>query len=194
MSAPRIAAFAGSTRTGSWNGTLLKLAATAAREAGAEVTEIDLRDYPLPIFSQDLEADEGAPASAVALKELLTKHDGLLIASPEYNTSITPLLKNTIDWVSRPDDHHPGGAAFKDKVAGLMSASPGRFGGVLSQTHLRSILTAIGIVVVPGLVTVPEAASAFDDEGRLTDDRTRASVERLGRRVVELIRGRPAGL
>mgnify|MGYP002852673617 CR=1 FL=1 len=164
------------------------MAVAAARDAGAEVTEVDLREYPLPIFDQDLEAAEGAPASAVALREVLMAHSGLLIASPEYNTSVTPLLKNTIDWVSRPDSDLGVGAAFKDKVAGIMSASPGRFGGVMSQTHLRGILSALGVMVLPGLVTVPQAAKAFDGESRLIDERTRAAVGRLSRSLVDQLR------
>lgn len=190
-SSTRILAFAGSTRTGSWNARLLRVAVAAAWNAGAEVTELDLRDYPLPLMDQDLEAAEGIPANAVSLRELFMAHDGLLIASPEYNTSITPLLKNTIDWVSRPDGKLPAFAAFKDKVAGVMSASPGRFGGVMSQTQLRGILGNIGILVVPGLVTVPKATNAFDDDGKLIDERTQAAVDRLARQVVELINSTP---
>ncbi len=105
---PRVLAFAGSARVDSYNSKLVKVAAEGVRGAGAEVTLIDLRDFPLPLFDQDLEAAGGLPDNARELKEIMLKHDGLLIAAPEYNSSITPLLKNTIDWVSRPSDGEKG--------------------------------------------------------------------------------------
>src|SRR5262245_41278463 len=102
MSTPRILAFAGSTRTESYNKRLVRIAAQGARSAGAEVTVIDLRDLPLPLFDEDLEKNEGLPASGRKLKDLFLAHHGLMISSPEYNSSISGVLKNAIDWVSRP--------------------------------------------------------------------------------------------
>ena len=137
---PRILGFAGSTRRESFNQKLVQSAAKGAREAGAEVTLIDLKDFPLPPFDQDLEAEQGMPDNGAKLKKLFIDHDGLLIASPEYNSSVTAVLKNTIDWVSRPAPGEPPLVAFKGKVATLMSASPGALGGLRGLVHVRSIL------------------------------------------------------
>ena len=131
MTQPKITAFAGSLRTGSFNKKLLALAAAAARTAGAEVTTVDLRDLALPLFDQDLEAASGLPEGAKKFKALLRASDGLLIASPEYNSSLTAVLKNAIDWASRAEsDDEPPLAAYRGKTAALCSASPGALGGL----------------------------------------------------------------
>ena len=184
---PRILAFAGSARKDSFNVKLVNIAAAGARAAGAEVTVLDLNDFPMPLFNQDLEAADGAPPQASRLKEIMRAHGGLLIASPEYNSSISPLLKNTIDWVSRPADGEQMLAAYQGKVAGLMSASPGRLGGLRGLVHLRSILSNIGVLVIPDQVAVGEAGAAFDDSGDLVDNRRRASVQGVGRTVTTLV-------
>ena len=184
---PRILALAGSTRKDSLNVKLVHIAAAGARAAGAEVTVLDLHDCPMPLFNQDLEATDGPPPQASRLKEIMRAHGGLLIASPEYNSSISPLLKNTIDWVSRPADGEQMLAAYQGKVAGLMSASPGRLGGLRGLVHLRSILSNIGVLVIPDQVAVGEAGAAFDDSGDLVDDRRRASVQGVGRTVTTLV-------
>jgi NAD(P)H-dependent FMN reductase len=186
--APRILAFAGSTRRESFNKRLIRIAVEAARQAGAEVTHIDLADFPLPLFEQDLEAEAGLPQNAVALKTLFLEHEGLLIASPEYNSSITPLLKNTIDWVSRQLPGEASLAAYKGKVAAIVAASPGKLGGLRGLVHLRSILGNIGVLVLPDQLAVPEAHQAFTDDGRLKDERQHASVERVVRSLVALVR------
>lgn len=184
---PRILAFAGSARKDSFNVKLVHIAAAGARAAGAEVTVLDLNDFPMPLFNQDLEATDGPPPQASRLKEIMRAHGGLLIASPEYNSSISPLLKNTIDWVSRPADGEQMLAAYQGKVAGLMSASPGRLGGLRGLVHLRSILSNIGVLVIPDQVAVGEAGAAFDDSGDLVDNRRRASVQGVGRTVTALV-------
>ena len=120
-----------------------------AREAGGEVTLIDLKDFPLPLFDQDLEAEQGMPENGTRLKKLFIDHDGLLIASPEYNSSFPAVLKNAIDWVSRPAPGEPSLVAFRGKVATLMSASPGAQGGLRGLVHVRSILGNIGVIVLP---------------------------------------------
>src|SRR3954451_19637952 len=112
---PRILAFAGSLRSESFNKKLVRIAASAGRDAGAEVTLIDLKDYPLPLFDQDLEAGQGMPENGAKLRKLVAEHDGLLVASPEYNSSVTGVLKNVIDWVSRPARGEPPAAAFRGK-------------------------------------------------------------------------------
>jgi chromate reductase, NAD(P)H dehydrogenase (quinone) len=187
MAVPRILAFAGSTRRESFNGRLIKIAANAAEAAGAQVTLIELADFPLPLMDQDLEAEQGLPAGAVALKKLFLEHDGLLLSCPEYNSSITPLLKNTIDWVSRQSPGEAPLAAYKGKVATLMSASPGRLGGLRGLVHVRSILSNIGVVVLPSQVAVSEAHNAFTQDGQLKDAKLNESIENLGRGLAEFL-------
>jgi chromate reductase, NAD(P)H dehydrogenase (quinone) len=189
MAQPRILAFAGSARRESFNKRLLKIAVAGAEQAGAQVTVIDLRDYPLPIMDQDLEAAEGPPANATALKSMFMENDGLLLACPEYNSSITPLLKNTIDWVSRPGPNNspPGLAAFKNKVAVLMSASPGALGGLRGLVTVRSIFGNIGVIVLPDQIAISVAHDAFSDDGRLKDTGRHAAVENLGRALATLL-------
>lgn len=184
---PKLLAFAGSTRQDSFNKKLVKVAAEGAREAGADVTIIDLKDYPLPLFDQDLEA-EGLPDNVLLLKQLFKDHQGLIIASPEYNSSVTPLLKNTLDWVSRPAPNESTLAAFQGKVASLVSASPGGLGGLRGLVHLRSILGNIGVIVLPEQVAVPKAHEAFDSDGSLKDATLRLSVRQIGKKLAETVR------
>jgi chromate reductase len=183
---PRILAFAGSTRRDSYNKKLIKVAADAARAAGGEVTLIDLADFPLPIMDEDLEK-EGTPENALKLKKLFLENDGLLISCPEYNSSITPLLKNVIDWVSRPQPDEPSLAAYIDKVATLMAASPGGLGGLRGLVHVRDILENIGVIVLPDQRAVPRAFQVFDEAGNITEEGIRKGVEGLGRSLVEFL-------
>jgi NAD(P)H-dependent FMN reductase len=181
MAGPKILAFAGSVRRDSFNKKLARIAADGARGAGAEVALIDLRDYMLPVFDQDYERESGTPENARRLKALFLASDGLLIASPEYNSSITPLLKNTIDWVSRPQPGEPPLAAYTGKVAGLVSASPGALGGLRGLVHVRAILGNLGVLVIPEQLAVPRAGDAFNDDGTLRDAKQQAGVEGVGR-------------
>lgn len=176
---PRILAFAGSMRTDSYNKRLVRIAARAAEEAGAEVQVIDLRDFPLPLFDEDLER-VGTPEAAARFKALMVEHDGFLIASPEYNSSVTGVLKNAIDWASRPAANEPPLVAYAGKAATVMSASPGALGGILGLVQLRSILSDIGVIVLPSEVAVPRAFEAFQEDGSLKDAKKQASVEALG--------------
>ena len=184
---PRILAFSGSLRRESFNKKLVLIAAKAARDAGAEVTLIDLKDFPLPLFDQDLEAEQGMPENGKKLKQLFIDHDGLLIASPEYNSSITAVLKNAIDWVSRPAPGEPSLVAFKGKVATLMSASPGALGGLRGLVHLRSILGNIGVIVLPDQIAVAKAHEAFKPDGSLTDPKHQAGIEALGKTLASFL-------
>ena len=184
---PRILAFAGSLRRESFNKKLVSIAAHGARQAGAEVTLIDLKDFPLPVFDQDLEAEQGMPENGKKLKKLFIDHNGLLIASPEYNSSITAVLKNTIDWVSRPAPGEPPLVAFRGKVASLMSASPGALGGLRGLVHVRSILGNIGVIVLPDQIAVAKAHDAFQPDGSLRDSKQQAGVEGLGRTLAEFL-------
>ncbi|HEY9748284.1 MAG TPA: NAD(P)H-dependent oxidoreductase [Allocoleopsis sp.] len=185
--APKILAFAGSTRTGSYNKTLVKIAAAGAQAAGAEVTYLDLRDLPMPLYDADLEAAEGIPENALKFKELMTAHQGLLIASPEYNSSMSGVLKNAIDWASRSLPGEPMLAAFNDKVAAIMSTSPGALGGLRGLVHVRSILSNIRVLVIPDQVAIPKAHEAFDADGRLKDSQQQDSIEKLGARVAHIL-------
>ncbi len=185
--APKILAFAGSTREASFNKKLVRVAADGARDAGAEVTLIDLRDFPMPLYDGDLEANEGLPEPVQRLKALFLEHQGLLIASPEYNGGMSAVLKNTIDWVSRAAEGEGGLAAYKDKVAGLMSASPGGLGGLRGLTHVRQILGNIGVLVLPQQHALGGAGEAFDDDGTLKDSVQQATVTGIGARLARTI-------
>jgi NAD(P)H-dependent FMN reductase len=189
MSQPvRVLGFAGSTREASLNKKLVRVAAEGAAEAGAETTVIDLRDYPLPLYDGDLEAREGLPHAARALKDVFLAHHGLLIAAPEYNGSLPAVLKNAIDWLSRKTDDEPMLAAFDGKVAGLMAASPGALGGLRGLAHLQQILSGIRVTVIPQQRAVARAGDAFDAEGGLNDAATDAAVRGIGARVAEVAR------
>lgn len=177
MTQPKLLAFAGSTRTDSFNKKLVRVAAQCAREAGAEVTLIDLRDFPMPFYDGDLEATDGLPANARALKERMIAHDGFLLSCPEYNSSISAVLKNTLDWISRAQPNEPPMPAFRGKVAGLLAASPGNLGGVRGLFAVRQILTVLGTIVLPTQFALARARDAFDEQGALKDPAQRKSVE-----------------
>ena len=183
----RILAFAASTRSESFNKKLVAITAQGARQAGAEVTLIDLKDFPLPLFDQDLEAEQGMPENGKKLKKLFNDHDGLLIASPEHNGSFPAILKNAIDWVSRPAPGEPSLAAFRGKVATLMSASPGALGGLRGLVHVRSILGNIGVIVLPDEIAVAKAHEAFQPDGSLVDPKRQAGVEGLGKTLASFL-------
>ena len=185
MKQPRILVFGGSLRAESYNQKLATIAAAGAREAGAEVTLITLRDYRLPIFDEDLEAAEGKPEAAKKLKQLFLNAEGFIIASPEYNSGITAALKNAIDWVSRADSEDEAPLlAFKGKTAAILSASPGGYGGSRSLAQLRPLLENINVTVVPDQVSIPKAYEAFDTEGNLADPTQQAAVKALAASLV----------
>lgn len=179
---PKILAFAGSARKESFNKKLLQIAASGAQEA--VVTLIDLADYPMPLFDQDLEQDKGIPENALRFKKLLIEHDALMIASPEYNSAFSPLLKNVIDWASRAEsDDEPPLAAYQGKIAAIMSASPGALGGLRGLVLLRMLLSNIGVIVLPEQQTIPQAFKAFNGDGSLIDKKKQESVISLGRKL-----------
>lgn len=184
---PKILAFAGSTRTGSFNKKLVKISAQGAIESGADVTIIDLRDYLMPLFDADLEENEGIPSNACKLKELLSSHHGFLIASPEYNSSISGVLKNMIDWTSRQGEDEKPLIGYKDKVAGLMSASPGKLGGLRGLVHVRSILENMGVLVMPNQTTISQAHEAFDSNDMLKDQKQEQKVKRIGSDLTQIL-------
>ena len=187
---PRILAFAGSARRDSLNKKLARVAAQLAREAGAQVTFIDLDDYPMPIYHGDLESAQGMPENARKLRELFLAHDALLIASPENNRSIPSLLKNTIDWLSRSIGDGKGTASglapYRGKVAALLAASPGPFGGARVLPHLRQVLSALGVTVIGGEVALARADEAFADDGSLKDPASVKSVKAVVASLVDI--------
>lgn len=178
---PRILAFSGSARRESLNKKLLANVVEAARAAGAEVTVLDLNELPMPLYHGDLEDAEGMPENAKKFVELVQAHQGLLIASPEYNSQMTPLLKNTIDWSTRGDENPLIG-----KVAAVVSASPGAFGGIRSMTLARALLVHLGCIVVPVQCILPKAGEAFDDKGQLKDERVKKTAQNVAAELVRL--------
>ncbi len=183
---PKILAFAGSLRSASYNKKLARVAADCARAAGADVTYLDLRDLPLPVFDEDLEA-QAFPQNATKLKELLKSHDGFLMACPEYNSSITAALKNAIDWASRERPNEKPLACFDGKVAGLLSTSTGALGGLRGLVVVRMLLANIRVIVLPDQVAIPQAQQAFNEAGALVDPKRQAAVEKLAGSLVATI-------
>jgi chromate reductase len=186
--AEKILAFAGSLRSASFNSKLVRIAAEGARENGALVDEISLGDIPLPLYDAELERGHGLPKNAKLFKQLLSDHDAVLIGSPEYNTGMTAVLKNAIDWASRAEPGEASYVAFKGKVGGIMSTSPGNFGGVRSLGMLRGILSYLGMIVVPTQLAIPRANTAFDAEGNLIDEQQANTIRSIGAEVVTLVR------
>jgi len=182
----KLLVFAGSTRQHSFNRRLAQVAAGLAREAGAEVTLLELSDFDIPLYNADLEA-RGTPADVLRLKQVLSDHPAWVICSPEYNGSYTALLKNTIDWASSPVKGDPvwqdGTRAFRGKVVGMLSASPGALGGLRSQSHLAPLLINLECWLAPKAFALGQAGHAFDDNGALVQEAHRERV----RGVVEQV-------
>lgn len=185
---PKIIALSGSTRTGSYNKMLVKIAVEGAREAGADVSYIDLKDYPMPIYDGDLEEKGGLPINARKLKDLFLENRGLLIASPENNGSFTAVLKNAIDWLSRPVKGYPPLECFVNKYAVLMGTSTGYWGAVRSLIQLRHVLGHIKVTVLPDHINIPLADSAFESDGSLKDKKHHESTKALGKRLADFLK------
>lgn len=186
---PKILAFAGSLRADSHNKKLVKIAVKGALDAGAQVTYIDLKDYPLPIYDQEIEDSQGLPPNAIKLKELFLQHDGFLIACPEYNSSMSGVFKNTIDWVSRkakPDEVYL--CCFINKVVTLMSASPGQLGGLRGLVHVRALFGNINSIVLPQQKSISQADSAFNPDNSLKDPKQQADVINLGKQLTDFLK------
>ena len=181
----RLLFFAGSAREGSYNKKLARLGRHVAEANGIEAVFVDLKDYPMPIYNGDLEAAEGPPERARAFNALLGEYEGVFIASPEYNASVTPLLKNTLDWVTRVRAKGESGLeVFQSRVFAIGGASPGNYGGMRSLLQLRQILAVgTGALVIPQQVAVPRAAGAFEEDGSLKDE----AQQKLCTNVVEAL-------
>jgi len=186
----RILVFAGSVRSGAFSAKTADVAQKTLALHGAEVTRVSLIDYPLPLVDQDLEAEKGIPENAMKLGTLIAAHDGLLIASPEYNGSIPPLLKNTIDWVSRIRRDTDGNrfAPFSGKIAGLCSSSDGNFAGIRGLYHLRAVLMNCQVEVITPQCSVPRAGDAFDSDGNFKEERVQKMMERVCTTLIERAR------
>lgn len=182
-SAGKVLVFAGSAREGSLNKQLAKLAAKRIEELGGEATFIDLKDYPCPLFDQDIET-QGMPDNVLKLRDILAEHQALLIASPEYNGFITPLLKNTLDWLSRPYNDTQGLGLFVGKWAALVAASPGGLGGIRALPLGQQLLANLGLIVLPQPLSLPSAGSAFNESGALKDDAIVEKLDTLCQRLV----------
>lgn len=178
---PKILAIAGSYRENSYNKRVLAIAADGARAVGADVTMIDLRDYALPIYDADMQADGAFNEDALRLQDVMNEHEGFLIASPEYNGGIPGGLKNAIDWTSRPNGKYKMYEPVKGKTAALITASPGQFGGIRCLAHLRGVFTIMGVYVLPMEIAVGFVGQKFEgDSGEMTDEKTTSLLENLG--------------
>ncbi len=175
----KVLAFAGSTQENSFNKKLISEAANLASQMGAAVTVIDLKDYPIPLYDADLETKAGMPAKARQLRQLMVQSDVILIASPEYNGSLTGVLKNDIDWASRGENGGSSRDAFQGKRFAIMSTSPGRGGGARGLAHLRTIIENVGGTVISQQLVVPDAHNAFDQQGHLKSEKLKAELQQL---------------
>lgn len=184
---PRIVAFAASLREGSFNRRLVRVAADGLEAAGASVTRLDLRDYPLPLYDADLERWDGLPPNALALKDVFASHHAILFALPEYNGSMTPLFKNTIDWASRAAPSQKDGLDWaRNKPVAMVSASNGALGGLRGLYHARWTLQTCGTIVIPQQKALSKAATAFDEAGHLIDPKERDAVYAVAKALVDL--------
>lgn len=184
---PKILAFAGALRRDSLNKKAVMIAAKGAEKAGAEVNFIELKDFPLPLYDGDLESAEGLPESAIKLQETMLVHDGFLISSPEYNSGISGTLKTYIDWVSRPRGDLRPGAVFAGKYASIMSASPGRLGGIRALPSLRVIISSMGVHVLAEDFSLGEAHEAFNQDGTAKSDFVQNTLESLGGNLAKVL-------
>jgi len=185
---PKVLAFAGSYREHSYNKRVLNIAAQGARDAGCDVTVLDLRDLPMPVFNADDVDANGFDANAIRFQGILNDHQGLLIASPEYNGSVPGGLKNAIDWASRKSEKYGMNEVFAGKTAAIMTASPGAFGGLRYLNHLRGVLTIMGTWVLPSEIAVSFVGQKFDGDGtEMTDEKMNSVLTGLGRALVDAL-------
>ena len=187
MSALKILVIPGSLRTGSLNARLAAAAAHELAQAGAEVTRISLGDFPLPIYDGDLQAKSGVPKHAVNLKRMIGAHHGVLIVTPEYNSSVPALVKNTIDWISRVQDaHETRGEVFHDRAFAIAAASGNRLGGTRALAALRLILAACQATVIPNQFALSFADEAYDDRDRLKHPADVEALKALARQLIDV--------
>ncbi|NMG01687.1 NADPH-dependent FMN reductase [Azoarcus taiwanensis] len=191
MKAPRIVVLAGSSRRDALSRRLAAACVAPLQAAGAEVDLLELSDYPAPLYNGDLEAESGLPEAIMQLQQILYACDGLLVVNPEYNGSITPLLKNTLDWCSRPnpaDRERSGGAVYAGRAAAVVGSSPGGLGGMRALFHVRDILGYLGMQVIPQQLAVGNAGSAIGDDGMLRDESQRKVLDKLATALADTAR------
>lgn len=191
MKTPRIVVMAGSRRAKALSRPVARACAQALAAAGAEVELIELADYPAPLYDGDLEAAHGLPECIVRLQHRLHASDGLLLVNPEYNGSITPLMKNTLDWCSRPNPADParsGGAVYAGRAAAVVGSSPGALGGMRALFHVRDILGYLGMQVIPQQLAVAKAGEAVGEDGRLSDPAQQTMLDKLAAALVDTAR------
>ena len=187
MSALKILVIPGSLRTGSLNVRLAAAAASEFAQAGAEVTRISLGDFALPIYDGDLQTKSGVPKSAINLKRMIGAHHGVLIVTPEYNSSVPPLVKNTIDWVTRVQDaHETRGQVFRERAFAIAAASESRFGGARCLAALRLILTACHATVIPNQLALSFADEAYDEMDHLKNAADSEALKALARQLIDI--------
>lgn len=177
----KILVFSGSARKESLNKRLAKAATKILNEQGAEATFLELGDYPMPIYHGDVEADDGVPEQAKQVEEILQAHEGIVIASPEYNGTFSPLLKNSIDWITRI-----GRGAFRGKTAVLLSAAPGALGGLRGLVQTRAMLSSIGVIVLPEQLAVAKAREAFDESGELIEESYKERLTQIAQKLIDV--------
>ena len=185
----KILAFAGSTRINSYNKLLVRNAVHIAEQQGATVTLLDLRDYPMPLYDGDLETNSGIPACALELRNLMKENHGILLSCPEYNSAISAVLKNTIDWISRPLPGDPPLVAFSGKTAALLAASPGALGGIRTLASVRSILANLGMIVIPKQYAHGNAKDSFDPDGNLISESAQNRVSAVVEQLMQITLG-----
>ena len=188
MSDPKVLAFAGSIRKGSYNKRLAKVALLAAEKAGAQTTFIDLHDYQMPLYCEDYEAEHGKPESVSKFQELLKSHNGFLIASPEYNSSLTGILKNAIDWSTRPNVGEHWDTCWRGKIAGVLCAASG-LGGRCGLYHLKTILGTYGTYVLPKHLIVGHCKTYLTNDECVQDDKIQQQIEAIATELIRVIRG-----
>lgn len=182
----RVLVIPGSTRTDAFSKKLARAAGKLVAQAGAEATVIDLRDFAMPLYDGDLETSEGVPEGAVRLRGVVKVHEALMVCTAEYNSSLPAVLKNTIDWLSRPYAAEPGVSVFKHKTAAVLSSSPGALGGMRGLVHLRQILMNLGVLVITEQFSLSNAASGFAADGSLVDAKHSATVLGIAQRLVHV--------
>ena len=185
----KILAFAGSTRTNSYNKMLVRNAAQISEQQGATVTLLDLRDYPMPLYDGDLETNSGIPACALELRNLMKENHGILLSCPEYNSAISAVLKNAIDWISRPLPGDPPLVAFSGKTAALLAASPGALGGIRTLASVRSILTNLGMIVIPKQYAHGNSKDSFAADGNLISESAQNRVSAVVKQLMQITSG-----
>lgn len=185
--APRILALCGSARRESFNRRILDVAVRAAEAEGVPCTAVELRDHPLPLYDGDLEREQGLPEAAARLRELMAAHRGLLVASPEYNGHPTPLLVNTLDWMSRASGARPDLAPFAGTVGALVAASPGPLGGIRGLAAARVLLSNLGVTVLARQAAVGGVAGKVAPGGGLQDEGARQALEAVGRELARVV-------